>query len=74
MSSRLHPGEFSRNIAKWKRAMIAEITQLSRGIRGSDGQYYLPSLVLYTRVPLRPACRCALRAISSSAIYAIFGS
>ena len=49
MSSRLHPGEFSRNIAKWKRAMIAEITQLSRGIRGSDGQYYLPSLVLSER-------------------------
>jgi hypothetical protein len=32
MSSRLHPGEFSRNIGKWRRTMIAEITQLQEQV------------------------------------------
>ena len=30
--SKLHPGEFSRDIAKWHRGVIADIKQLTRGI------------------------------------------
>ena len=30
--SKLHPGEFSRDIAKWQRGVIADIKQLTRGI------------------------------------------
>ena len=46
--SKLHPGEFSRDIAKWHRGVIADIKQLTRGItRGS--QVYLPQMVLGPR-------------------------
>ena len=31
--SKLHPGEFSRDIAKWHRGVIADIKQLTRGIQ-----------------------------------------
>ena len=30
--SKLHPGEFSRDIAKWHRGVIADIKQPTRGI------------------------------------------
>ena len=43
--SKLHPGEFSRDIAKWHRGVIADIKQLTRGIT-RDGQVYLPQIVL----------------------------
>ena len=46
--SKLHPGEFSRDIAKWQRGVIADIKQLTRGIT-RDGQVYLPQIVLAER-------------------------
>ena len=46
--SKLHPGEFSRDIAKWQRGVIADIKQLTRGIT-RDGQVYLPQIVLAQR-------------------------
>ena len=46
--SKLHPGEFSRDIAKWERGVIADIKQLTRGIT-RDGQVYLPQIVLAER-------------------------
>ena len=45
------PGEFSRHVGKWKRGMIADITQLSRGVRDANGKEYLPSVVLDDRPP-----------------------
>ena len=39
--SKLHPGEFSRDIAKWHRGVIADIKQLTRGITRGN-QVYLP--------------------------------
>ena len=45
------PGEFSRHVGKWKRNMIADITQLTRGIRDAKGKEYLPSVVLDDRPP-----------------------
>ena len=46
--SKLHPGEFSRDIAKWHRGVIADIKQLTRGITRGD-QVYLPQIVLAER-------------------------
>ena len=43
------PGEFSRHVGKWKRGMIADITQLTRGVRDANGKEYLPSVVLDDR-------------------------
>ena len=45
------PGEFSRHVGKWKRNMIADITQLTRGVRDANGKEYLPSVVLDDRPP-----------------------
>ena len=45
------PGEFSRHVGKWKRGMIADITQLTRGVRDANGKEYLPSVVLDDRPP-----------------------
>ena len=47
--SKLHPGEFSRDIAKWHRGVIADIKQLTRGIE-REGTVYLPQIVLSPRV------------------------
>jgi hypothetical protein len=46
--SKLHPGEFSRDIAKWHRGVIADIKQLTRGITRGN-QVYLPQIVLSPR-------------------------
>ena len=46
--SKLHPGEFSRDIAKWQRGVIADIKQLTRGIARGN-QVYLPQIVLAER-------------------------
>ena len=46
--SKLHPGEFSRDIAKWRRGVIADIKQLTRGITRGN-QFYLPQKVLGPR-------------------------
>ena len=46
--SKLHPGEFSRDIAKWHRGVIADIKQLTRGITRGN-QVYLPQMVLGPR-------------------------
>ena len=46
--SKLHPGEFSRDIAKWHRGVIADIKQLTRGITRGN-QVYLPQIVLAQR-------------------------
>ena len=46
--SKLHPGEFSRDIAKWQRGVIADIKQLTRGITRGN-QVYLPQIVLSPR-------------------------
>ena len=46
--SKLHPGEFSRDIAKWHRGVIADIKQLTRGITRGN-QVYLPQIVLAER-------------------------
>ena len=46
--SKFHPGEFSRDIAKWQRGVIADIKQLTRGITRGN-QVYLPQIVLAQR-------------------------
>ena len=43
--SKFHPGEFSRDIAKWHRGVIADIKQLTRGITRGN-QVYLSQIVL----------------------------
>ena len=40
------PGEFSRDVGKWKRGMISDLQMLTRGIKDANGKEYLPSAVL----------------------------
>ena len=45
------PGEFSREVGKWRRGMIADITMLTRGLKDANGKEHLPSAVLDERPP-----------------------
>ena len=50
--SKLHPGEFSRDIAKWHRGVIADIKQLTRGI--TRGRSHGAALATQMQAPRRP--------------------
>ena len=45
------PGEFSREVGKWRRGMIADLTMLTRGLKDANGKEHLPSAVLDERPP-----------------------
>ena len=45
------PGEFSRDVGKWKRGMISDLQMLTRGIKDANGKEHLPSAVLDERPP-----------------------
>ena len=43
------PGEFSREVGKWKRGMISDLQMLTRGLKDANGKEHLPSAVLDER-------------------------